>query len=278
MLNVLAATTDKLQLTTSAAADVDVVVIYIDCSDASPPVASPPNRQVTAITTATTTDILAAPASSTRRIVKAINIVNKDAADTTNVTPIYDANGTDYTLFPATSLAPGEALTWTEDTGWFKYENEGRLDKLLVVTADVVNATTSWADVTGLTHAVEAGKTYIFLAHLLYITNATTTGARFGVNGPAVTYLRGSGLGTVTGSVTAAAVSAPTAAVNAVDTSMIGAQTTGPATEVWGVISGTYVPSAAGTFAVRCQSEVAVAAGLTVRRGSWCLLREADNT
>ena len=35
--------------------------------------------------------------------------------------------------------------------------------------------------------------------------------------------------------------------------------------------------AADGTFAVRCASEVAVAAGLTVKAGSWLRLWETDN-
>jgi hypothetical protein len=59
----LANTTDKLQLVTSQAADVDVVSTYMDSSNADPPVVkgSTSGRQLaTAITTATTTDIVAA--------------------------------------------------------------------------------------------------------------------------------------------------------------------------------------------------------------------------
>jgi hypothetical protein len=40
------------------------------------------------------------------------------------------------------------------------------------------------------------------------------------------------------------------------------------------ILSGYINPSAAGTFAVRGQSEVAVAAGLTVKKGSWLHLFE----
>lgn len=268
----LADTNDKLEMTISAAADIDVVATWSNNNAGTITNGS----QKTAFTTATTKDIVTAPASGVTNLLS-LFIHNKDSADTATVTVILDDSGTDYRLY-STSLAPGELLEYEESLGFFKVAPTTDLNVLLVTTADVTNATTSWADITGLTYPIEAGKTYYFECGIMYICNATTTGARFGVNGPAVTYLRGSGIGTVTGSVTASTHSTPAAAVNAVDTSMIGAQTTGPATEVYAHFSGVYVPSAAGTFAVRSQSEVAVASGVIVRRGSWCELREATNT
>jgi hypothetical protein len=60
----LTATTDKLQLVTGSAATVDVHASYVDASQANPPVVQGDTmgRQNTAITTAATTDIVAAPA------------------------------------------------------------------------------------------------------------------------------------------------------------------------------------------------------------------------
>lgn len=267
------AATDKLQLITSAAADVDVVADWVDVASG----VVTPGMTPTTITTATTTDVVPTPAASTYRNIKSITIRNTHATTSCDVTVVLNRGGTQYERHK-TTLAPGEMLGFFEGLGWFKNENSSLLNVTLRVSgSDVVNATTSWADVTGLTYAVKAAKHYRFEAFLIYICNATTTGARFGINGPAMTAMRGSGYGTVTGSVTAAATSTPVAPVTAVDTSMIGAQTTGPATEVAAYISGWFNPSADGTFAVRCQSEVAVAAGLTVKTGSWATLREFDN-
>lgn len=42
-------------------------------------------------------------------------------------------------------------------------------------------------------------------------------------------------------------------------------------------LSGYIQPSANGTFAIRCKSEIAVAAGLTVKAGSWLRIWETDN-
>jgi len=55
-------------------------------------------------------------------------------------------------------------------------------------------------------------------------------------------------------------------------------ETTGPgAVNMLAIISGYIVPSADGTFAVRCASEVAVASGLTIKAGSWLRIWETDN-
>jgi hypothetical protein len=275
-----ASTPDELEIITGTAADIDVHVSHIDSTHDAPPAPENPEPTNTLITTATTTVIATAPTSASKvRNIQEINIYNADSADSTDVTVQIDENsqGSDVIRLYKTNLAPGEVLEWTEARGWYEYESAARLDLMLVTTADVVNATTSWADITGLTCAVKSGKTYMFEAALLYICNATTTGARFGVNGPSATYLRGGGIGTVTASVTASVHSTPAAAVSAYDTSMIGAQTTGPATEVTALIEGVLVPSADGTFAMRSQSEVATANALTIRRGSRLHIREADN-
>ncbi len=271
---ILAATTDKLQAITSAAVTVDVHCSWIDVTAAT---GAPTDldRTNTAITTATTTDIVAAPAAgTTSRVVKHINVRNKHATSSVDVTVQFNQNATLFELHKVTLLA-GEVLEYQEGIGWFTLETPvAKLDQNLVVTADVVNATTSFADVTGLTVPVLAGKTYLVEAMLIHVNNATTTGSRFGFNGPAMTYVIASTIDTVTPSVTASAHSA--GAVTALETA-ITAQTTGSIANRSALINGSITPSADGTFAMRCSSEVAVAAGLTVRRGSWLKIREADN-
>lgn len=271
---ILADTNDKLQLVTSAAATIDAVVSYMDCSDASPPVVDAPSSQKTAITTATTTDILAVPGANKRRNVKSIHIRNRHATLACDVTVVLDDNATDYELHKVT-LAAGDCLEYIEGVGFFTIVNTTRLDARLYVAADVINATTSFADVTGLTQAVESGKKYAFEAHLYHIENASTTGARFGVNGPAMTNLRIQEMGIFAGSITAATMQGNVADVTALDTAaVVATSSAGTPQVVITILSGGFEPSANGTFAVRCQSEVAVAAGVTVKRGSWCCVWE----
>ena len=152
-----------------------------------------------------------------------------------------------------------------------------KLDAKLRVVSDVVNATTSFADVTGLTQALLSGKKYAFEAWLFHQTNATTTGAQFGVNiGATPTVLNLSSISQITASVTAATFGS-SAMVTAVDTAAV-VETTGPgAVNMLAVLAGFIQPSADGTFAIRCKSEVAVASGLTVKAGSWLRIWEVDN-
>lgn len=270
MLYLTNAGTDKLQIITATGADCDVHVSWVDNNAG----AFTPGRTNTAITTATTTDVCATPASSTNRAVKTIHCRNKDTTQQT-VTVIYNQNGTQFELHEAT-LAPEDSLEYIEGIGFFTLSNTSKLDKMLFVSADVTNATTSFADITGLTWPILGGHKYIFNACLIHQTNATTTGAQFGVNGPAVTNLIAVGIGNITQSITAAAFGS-SAAVTAVDTATV-VETTGPGTaNVIYIMQGAYEPSADGTFAVRSKSEVAVASGLIIKRGSWCHLREADS-
>jgi hypothetical protein len=62
----------------------------------------------------------------------------------------YNANATLYELHKVTLLA-GELLEFFEGVGFFKVANTAGLARYLLVTSDVINATTSFADITGLT-------------------------------------------------------------------------------------------------------------------------------
>lgn len=267
----LLATTDKISLITSAAGTLDVIASIQDKTTSGGTIASASQR--TAITTATTTDIVSAPSSGVERNIVELTVRNKHATQATDVTVQLNANGTLYEI-GKWAVAAGDTLEYVEGVGWYLVSQPSALDKCLVVTADVINATTSFADVTGLTTPLLSGKHYTFDAVLIHQTNATTTGARFGINiGAAPTSMILHGLSQITSSVTAATWGA-SAAVTARDTAMV-VETTGPgAVNMIARMSGWIVPSADGTFAVRCQSEVAVASALTVKAGSFCRIKE----
>lgn len=267
----LTATTDSIEVVTSAAATLNVHASWMDYNGTT----VTPGRTNTAITTATTTTVLAAPAASTQRNLKTLNIRNKHASLATDVTVQFNQNATVFELHKAT-LKAGEALEYIEGVGFFVLALTSKLDAKLRVASDVTNATTSFADVTGLTSPVEAGKHYCFESCLYHVENATTTGARFAVNGPTMTAMRIGIIDTVTESVSAS-VHAAGATATALDTSPDGATITGSVAVKPAILSGWVNPSAAGTFAVRCQSEVAVASGLIVKAGSWLRLWESDN-
>jgi hypothetical protein len=265
-LLVLTATTDKIQLTTTSTANVDVVAGFIDRDQTTGDVGAA-NRQLTTINTATTTDIVAAPAATTTRNIRYLSVRNRHATASNDVTVVFDANGTDYELVKMTLLA-GETLLWTPTTGFSKFSDASRLERLLIKGSDQTFATAaSFADITDLTMAVRSGLQYSFECHLYHNNDASTTGSQFAVNFANVpTSLRLACIDTVTPSTTASAHSAGSATAR--DTSP-SAQTTGSTTVRLGIYSGHFVPSADDTFAMRATSEVTVAGGLVVRTGSW---------
>jgi hypothetical protein len=268
MLN-LVLTTDKLQLSTSSAATVDVHASFIDLSGTT----ITPGKQNTAIAGIATTDIVAAPSSGTRNV-KTLHIRNKDASLSVNVIVIFDANGTDYELHGAT-IAPGQSLEYVEGIGFFLIQSTAKLNKMLYVTSNSVHATAAtFAVITGLSTPVLSGKKYAIECALFHISNATTTGAQFGFGGVAMTAMIGGAISTVTNSPTAATMS--TGVATAVNTAFV-VQTTGAAANAPTWVAGWIQPSADGTFEMRATSEVTVANGLTVLKGSWMHIRETDN-
>jgi hypothetical protein len=281
MLIVGPSTSDKLQLVTDAAADIESSLSWISVNASAPPVVQDVDSETQAsITTATTTDMLVG-AASTKKRVGHWSIRNSHATTACNVT-VRAVDGTNTVDIIKVALLAGESLIFTGAL-WVHYDSNGapytqaaKLDTKLRVVSDVTFATAAtFADVTGLTVALKSGKTYCFEAHLYHISNATTTGAQFGVNiGASPTALQISTIDTVTGSVTASAHSA--GSTTSRDTAAT-AQTTGSAAVTMGILSGYIQPSADGTFAIRCTSEVTVASGVIVKAGSWLRIWETDN-
>jgi hypothetical protein len=265
---------DKLQLVTSSAAAIDSLVSYIDVNDSTGAFIGG-GTQKTAIASATTTDILATPAASRLRRMKWGNWRNKDASLSCNVTVVLDVSATDYEIHK-TTLAPGDCLQYIEGIGFFLLTSAALLDKMLYVTANSIHATAAtFAAITGLSVPVLSGKRYAFYCCLLAITNATTTGAQFGIGGVAMTDMVVGGRSVLLGSPTAASTNT-TGVVTAVDTAVM-AQTTGAAVNQPHEMSGSFQPSADGTFSIKATSEVTVANGLIVLKGSWAYIRQTDN-
>lgn len=117
MLNLLQSIPDKIQLVTESAAAINVTAVWIDCSTATPPVMGSPGRTLSAIASATTTDIVPTPAAGYIRNVKKIIVANKDASASCMVTLFYNANGTQYRLWK-TAIRAGEVLEYVEGVGY----------------------------------------------------------------------------------------------------------------------------------------------------------------
>lgn len=276
----LTSTTDKIRLTSASVANLEVHASFVDFLAG----AATPGRTNTLISSITTTDIVASPAASTVRNVKLISVRNAHAS-TSNLITIVHTDGTNVISLWSGTLLAGESIVFAaEGMGWQYLDSAGnpklaasKLNVMLRVTADVVNATVAFIDITDLTVALLSGHKYSFEAHLYHQTNATTTGAQFGVNiGAAPTLLNVAAIQQITSVVTGGAWGSGNM-VTARDTAAV-AETTGPgAANMLAIVSGFIIPSADGTFAMRCASEVAVAAGLTVKAGSWLHVVEATN-
>jgi hypothetical protein len=127
--------------------------------------------------------------------------------------------------------------------------------------SNVANSTTTNADVTGLVFPVTAGLKYKFKFYLQYDAAAVGTGARFTINGPAMTSLNytvdnsaGTGLRSVVYLTTLDSTHTPSAGSHF---------TTGNVATITGILT----PSATGTVIPRFASEVATSA-ITVKSGS----------
>lgn len=182
----LTAATDKLQLISGAAGSLDVHVDFMDMSQADPPVVkgSTSGRQNTAITTATTTDIAAAPAASTTRNIKFLQVRNKSTTVANDVTIQFNQNATLYELHKVT-LAPGEALEFAEGVGFYKLATIGGDTQYVRKGSDQTFAATSLADVTGMGFALVAGGIYEIEYDIIWQTATVTVGVGVAVNGPA---------------------------------------------------------------------------------------------
>lgn len=177
----LALTTDKLGLFTSTTADIDAHVSYIDINSSTGAWVGggKQNTAIASVVATPGTDILAAPAGTTLRNIKTVNIRNHHATTSNTVTLAYNANGTLYELHKVT-LAAGECLEYVEGVGFFVL---GAANPTLVTSlaADLSSSVTLPQSVTGLVMATVAG-TYDFRYTILYTTSITTTGIRFSVN------------------------------------------------------------------------------------------------
>lgn len=269
----LTATTDKLQLITGAAATLDVHASYMDMSNADPPVVkgSTSGRTNTAITTATTTDIVAAPAASTTRNIKTLHVRNKHATTATDVTVQFNQNATLFELYKV-NLLPGEALEYIEGVGFFEVAAIADTGQFVNKGSDQTFAATTFADVTGMGFAILANATYELEFDFIWQTATVTVGVGVAINGPASPVsIQGTAL-IVGGN--------PATTIGDVGSLGFTAYDTGPLTTSAAVINTSYMArlnciiangGTAGTIIPRWRSETAT--NTTVKAGSTGTLR-----
>ena len=107
----LTSTSDKLQITTSAAGAVDLHASYIDSSSST---ITPGRTNISGVATATTTDLITSPASGTRRKIEYISIYNVSTTvyNTIDIQITDDANVV--TLWSGT-LSPGRSIQYANN-------------------------------------------------------------------------------------------------------------------------------------------------------------------
>ena len=111
---ILASTSDKLRLVTSAAVNLDVHASYVDFNGS----AVTPGRANVPITTATTTDVVGSPGSGVYRGVKALTARNRSTTTAVDVTVIH-TDGTNAMELHKATIGPGGQLHYNSDTGFF---------------------------------------------------------------------------------------------------------------------------------------------------------------
>ena len=271
----LASTSDKIRLTTGSATNIDVHASWVDGVSSVTP-----GRTNTPITTATTTDIVGAPGSSTYRTVKTITIRNRDAS-TSNAVTVIHTDGTNAMELYKCTLFAGYTLHYHEGAGFWVTDNYGgnvfkeqtngipaatNSTNLVALGSDVTNnngTANTIADVTGLSFSVTAGQTYYFRFQIDYTAAATTTGSRWSINGP------GSPTRLSYGSVyslTATSVTTNTG-LTAYDTPAASSASSAATAGNVAIIEGFITPSANGTVIARFASEVASSA-IVAKAGS----------
>jgi hypothetical protein len=117
----LNSTSDILRLVTATATTtIEVHTSYVDLSGST----ITPGRTNTRITTAATTTIVASPAASTTRNVKAIYVTN-NSTGTSCVVSVEHFDGTNVIELMQFVLLPGENLGYREDGSWVHRDQNG---------------------------------------------------------------------------------------------------------------------------------------------------------
>jgi hypothetical protein len=112
----LTSTSDIIRVVTgSAVANIEVSASWVDLTSS----AATPGRTLTEISTATTTTVVAAPAASTYRNVRHLNIINNNASASCAVT-VQHFDGTTSIDIEKVTLKAGESLVICED-GEFRH-------------------------------------------------------------------------------------------------------------------------------------------------------------
>lgn len=263
----LTSTSDKIQVISSAAGDIEVHATWVDNLSGA---LTPGRTNNASIVTATTTDVVASPAASTQRNVQSLIIRNAHASVSNVVTVRHTDGTTTVDLFKCT-LASDEVIQFIDGVGFQVLASTGAVktsqnqganaissaQSAAVLAADVTNnnaVANTIADVTGLSFPVTSGKKYRFRFEIQYTAAATTTGSRWAINGPGGTMRYRSQYSLTTTTVTT--IEGSTAHDIPAASNATSAATGGNIA----IVEGFYEASANGSVILRFASEVASSA------------------
>lgn len=274
---ILTQTTDSIKVylkNTVATNQMQCYAAYRDSTSS----AFAPSRNVATTNNTTAVNLVAPPASAVARGVDYMSIFNADTSSNT-VVVVLDLNGTQYELSSAI-LLPGEKLEYTDVGGFVAKTADGKTKvdvsistnalamplRTTVISSDVVNSTTSFADVTDLSISLKAKTLYRFSFFIRYESALTTTGSAWSINGPAFNYLAYNSNYNLTTSVT------NNANLIAYDSGTLATSTTYN-TNGRAYIDGLIEPSEDGTLIARFRTEINTSA-ITAKAGSFVRWRE----
>lgn len=182
----LTATNQIIELVTTSTANIEVTAHFHDM------VTSPaftPGSQSTAISSATDTTIVSAPAASTYRRVLYISIRNSHASSSNTITVQKDVAATEYRMTGDITLGPGEWIEYIEGAGWKCFDSAGRLKTREVVqgaptailtnpvlmSAGIASTRTMTSNSTFATYCGQAPRALTSITMRVQITTASAT-------------------------------------------------------------------------------------------------------
>lgn len=129
---ILASTTDKLRLFTTAAGAIDVHVSWLDNVAGA---VQPGRTNTPSITTSTTTDIVGSPASGVFRNIKTVHVHNKGT--TSNTVAVLHSDGATSVELHRATLAPKETLSYIDEVGFIHVPISGDDGATRVLLANI---------------------------------------------------------------------------------------------------------------------------------------------
>ena len=134
----LTSVADKIQVITDTAVTTDVHASWVDYAAG----AVTPGRKNSAITTATTTDVVPSPAASTQRNVKCLVVRNRHPVDSVVVT-VQHTDGSIVSELMRCTLLTWECLAFNDGTGFQIFESTGAVKTAVINPANATETPTA---------------------------------------------------------------------------------------------------------------------------------------